>query len=62
MSATELERLAEAFAASDITEDWIAGMQDEMRGASSLEDQYVVLRALLNACPGGRFAANPRRT
>ena len=52
MSATELERLAEAFAAADITEDWIAGVQDEMRGASSMEGQYVVLRALLNACAG----------
>ena len=52
MSSTELERLAEAFAAADITEDWIAGVQDEMRGASSMEGQCVVLRALLNACAG----------
>ena len=52
MSATELERLAEAFAAADITEDWIAGVQDEMRGASSMEGQCVVVRTLLNACSG----------
>ena len=55
MSATELERLAEAFAAADITEDWIAGVQDEMRGASSMEGQCVVVRTLLNACSGAGF-------
>ena len=48
MSATALDRLVEAFAAADITEDTIAGLQDEMRGAS-VEEQYAILTALRNA-------------
>ena len=48
MPATELENLAEAFAAADITEDTIARVKDEMRGAS-VEEQYAILVALRSA-------------
>ena len=48
MSARQMERLADVFAAADVTDDTIARVKDEMRGAS-VEEQYAILIALRNA-------------
>ena len=47
--SVELDRLVEAFFSSaNITEDTIAGLQDELRG-KSVEEQYAILTALRSA-------------
>ena len=48
MSARQMERLADVFAAADVTDDTIARVKDEMRGAS-VEEQFAILIALRNA-------------
>ena len=48
MSVGQMERLADVFAAADVTDDTIARVKDEMRGAS-VEEQFAILIALRNA-------------